>query len=143
MKWAPLDVPDIAHDVILFDGDCVLCSRGAYFVHRYDKAMRFRFAAIQSPFGRQLAQRFGINADAPETFAVVVRRRAHFRSDATLAILGALPAWGWASALQIFPRPLRDWLYDQIARNRYKWFGRREQCWAGDRKFRTRILETP
>jgi predicted DCC family thiol-disulfide oxidoreductase YuxK len=143
MKWTPLDVPDIAHDVILFDGDCVLCSQGARFVHRFDKAMRFKFAAIQSPCGRQLAERFQINADAPQTFAVVMDGRAYFRSDATIAVLRALPGWGWTSAFQIVPRPLRDWLYDQIARNRYQWFGRREQCWVGDRQFRARILETP
>jgi predicted DCC family thiol-disulfide oxidoreductase YuxK len=141
MKWASIDASGIGHDVILFDGDCVLCSQGAHFVHRHDKAMRFKLTAIQSPFGRELAQRFGIDADTPQTYAVVMDGRAYFRSDATIALLKALPGWRWATALQIFPRPLRDWVYDRVARNRYQWFGRRDQCWAGDPQFRARILE--
>lgn len=143
MRWAPVDAADIGHDVILFDGDCVLCSQGAHFVHRRDKAMRFKFTSIQSSYGRQLAQRFGIDADAPETYAVVIDRRAYFRSDASIKVLIALPGLGWTAALRIFPRVLRDAVYDLIARNRYQWFGRRDQCWAGDPQFRARILETP
>lgn len=143
MKWAPVDAADIGHDVIVFDGDCVLCSQGAHFVHRHDKAMRFKFTAIQSPYGRALAQRFAIHADAPETYAVVLDGRAYFRSDATIALLRALPGWGWTAVLRIFPRLLRDWVYDRIARNRYQWFGRRDACWAGDPQFRARIVETP
>ena len=143
MKWAPVDAADIGHDVILFDGDCVLCSRGAHFVHRRDKTMRFKFTSIQSPYGRGLAQRFDIDADAPETYAVVIGGRAYFRSDASIRVLTALPGFGWAAALRIFPRALRDAVYDLIARHRYQWFGRRDQCWAGDPQFRARILETP
>jgi len=143
MKWAPVDAADVGHDVILFDGDCVLCSQGAHFVHQWDKAMRFKFTAIQSPYGRGLAQRFGINADAPETYAVVIGGRGYFRSDASIGVLTALPGLGWTAILRIFPRPLRDGVYDLIARHRYQWFGRRDQCWAGDPQFRARILETP
>lgn len=141
MRWSPVDAVDIGHDVILFDGDCVLCSQGAHFVHHRDKVMRFKFSAIQSPYGRWLAQRFGINADAPETYAVVIEGRALFRSDATIAVLEALPGWRWTTVLRTFPRSLRDWVYDRIARNRYQWFGRRDQCWAGDPQFLARILE--
>lgn len=143
MKWAPVDAADIGHDVIVFDGDCVLCSQGAHFVHSQDKAMRFKFTSIQSPYGRALAQRFGIDADAPETYAVVIDGRALFRSDASLAVLKALPGWRWTQVLRIFPRAFRDAVYDLIARNRYQWFGRRDQCWAGDPQFRARIVETP
>lgn len=141
MAWDPVDARDIGEDVILFDGDCVLCSHGAHFVHRRDTAMRFKFTAIQSPYGRALAKRFGIDAETPETYAVVLDGRAYFRSDASLLVLTTLPGWGWVSSLRIFPRPLRDWVYDRIARNRYRLFGRREQCWVGEPAFRARILE--
>lgn len=141
MAWDTVDARDSGQDVILFDGDCVLCSHGAQFVHRRDKAMRFKFTAIQSPYGQALAERLGIDAKTPETFAVVLDGKVYFRSDASLAVLKTLPGWAWTSALRVFPRPLRDWVYDRVARNRYRLFGRREQCWAGDPAFRDRILE--
>jgi len=133
--------PDITQDLILFDGDCVLCSRGAHFVHVRDRAMRFKFVAIQSPYGLLLAQRFGINADAPETNLAIVAQRAFFKSDAALSVLRVLPGWGWTAIARLMPRLLRNWFYDRIARNRYQWFGRKEQCWVGDPTFRDRILE--
>lgn len=141
MAWDAVDARDIGEDVILFDGDCVLCSHWARFVHRHDKATRFRFTAIQSPYGRQLAQRFGIDPDTPETNAVLIDGHAFFRSDAALAILKALPGWGWTSLFKLAPRGARDWFYDAVARNRYRWFGRKAQCWVGDPRFRARILD--
>lgn len=133
--------PDITQDLILFDGDCVLCSRGAYFVHRHDPAQRFKFVAIQSTYGRALAQRFGIDPDAPQTNLAVVNGHAFFKSDAALAVLQTMPRWRWAGIAHLAPRPLRNWLYDRIARNRYQWFGRHERCWVGDTAFRERIVE--
>ena len=141
MRWAAVATPDLKQDLILFDGDCVLCSYWARFVHRHDAAHRFRFTAIQSPFGQALARRFSIDPVNPETNIAIVDGRAHFKSDAALAILGALPGWRWTGAVRIVPHGLRNWLYDNIARRRYAWFGRREQCWAGDERFKARILE--
>lgn len=143
MRWKAVAAPDLAQDLILFDGDCVLCSRAARFVHERDTARRFRFVAIQSPYGRALAARFGIDPDAPETNLTVVDGRVHFKLDAALAVLGALPRWRWTSAFRAVPKPLRDRLYDGIARNRYAMFGRRVQCWARDPDFAGRILEHP
>jgi predicted DCC family thiol-disulfide oxidoreductase YuxK len=141
MRWEPVAAPDITQDLILFDGDCVLCSRGAHFVHARDSARRFKFVAIQSPYGRALAQRFGIDADAPETNLAVIDGSAFFKSDAALNVLRALSAWRWIAGVRLLPRPIRNWFYDRIARNRYQWFGRREQCWVGDPAFRDRIIE--
>jgi predicted DCC family thiol-disulfide oxidoreductase YuxK len=142
MRWDVVAAPDLVQDLILFDGDCVLCSRWARFVHARDIAARFRFVAIQSPFGHALAERFGINTSDPDTNLAVIAGRVFFKSDTALAILRALPGWGWASIALIVPRPVRNWFYDRVARNRYRWFGRRERCWAGDPAFRHRIIET-
>lgn len=128
-------------DLILFDGDCVLCSGAAHFVHGRDRAQRFKFVAIQSEYGRPLAARFGVDAEAPETNVAVVDGVAHFKGDAVLAILAALPGWRWARVLRLAPRAFRNWLYDRIARNRYAWFGRRDRCWAGDPALASRIVE--
>jgi predicted DCC family thiol-disulfide oxidoreductase YuxK len=141
MNWDAVAAPDLTQDLILFDGDCVLCSRSAWFVHQRDPAQRFKFVAIQSAFGRALAVRFGVDPDAPQTNLVVMSGRAYFKSDAALAILGALRGWRWTGLARLAPRALRNWLYDRIARNRYQWFGRRTQCWAGDPAFASRILE--
>jgi predicted DCC family thiol-disulfide oxidoreductase YuxK len=141
MRWEPVAAPDITQDLILFDGDCVLCSRGAHFVHARDRAGRFKFVAIQSAYGRQLAQRFGIDTEAPATNLAVIDGSAFFKSDAALNVLHAMSVWRWTNMARVLPRPLRNWIYDRIARNRYSWFGRKEQCWAGNPAFRDRILE--
>jgi predicted DCC family thiol-disulfide oxidoreductase YuxK len=141
MRWGTVAAPDIEQDVILFDGDCVLCSHWARFVHRHDAANRFKFTAVQSPYGHALATRFGIDSANPETNLVVVDSRVYFKSDTPLAILSALPGWRWAGIARIVPRGLRNWVYDRIARRRYAWFGQRSQCWAGDPAFKARILE--
>jgi len=129
--WRPLAVPDLAaaaEGVILFDGVCVFCSRWVAFVLARDAAGEFRFATVQSRFGRVLAARLGIDAEAPETNAVILGGRAFFKSDAAIAVLRHLPGWRWVPVLRLVPRVLRDRLYDLIARNRYAWFGRTELC---------------
>lgn len=141
MRWDPVNVPDIKQDIVLFDGDCVLCARTAHFVNARDQAGRFKFTAIQSEFGRALAARFGVDPDAPQTNLAVMEGRALFKSDAAIAIYAALPGRGWARAALVIPKSLRDWLYTRLARNRYALFGRRAQCWAGDAKLKARIIE--
>jgi predicted DCC family thiol-disulfide oxidoreductase YuxK len=118
-------IPD---GTVLMDGMCVLCSRSFRFVAARDPAARFRFAALQGAYGRWMADRLGIDPDDPETFAVVIDGRALEKSDGAIAILRALPGWSWCGALLAIPRPARDWVYDRVARNRYRIFGKREVC---------------
>lgn len=140
MRWDAVAAPDVV-DLILFDGDCVLCSRAAHFVHKRDRSQIFKFVAVQSEYGRALAARFGIDADRPETNAVLLGGMAYFKGDAALAALRVLPGWRWTRIARIAPKPLRDWAYDRIARNRYRLFGRRDRCWAGDPALGARIVE--
>jgi predicted DCC family thiol-disulfide oxidoreductase YuxK len=128
IRWHSQSAADIADGLILFDGVCVLCSGWVRFVIERDKAERFRFVPIQSPYGTALATRFGISSDNPETNAVVLGGRAWFKSDAAIAVLSSLPHLGWVRLLRPVPRLLRDWVYDLIARNRYRWFGRTDSC---------------
>jgi predicted DCC family thiol-disulfide oxidoreductase YuxK len=99
LKKRELMVPWPDDDVILYDGVCVFCSRWVRFVATRDVAKRFRFTAIQSPYGTRLAQAFGINPDDPDTNAVIHGGVAYFKSDAALTVLGALPGWGWVRIL--------------------------------------------
>lgn len=122
----PLDgVPD---GTVLYDGVCVLCSGWFRFVAARDTAARFRFTPIQGAFGRRLAARLGIDPDNPATNALIFGKRAYVRSDAALQVLRHLPGWRWTAVLRLAPRPVRDWLYDRVARNRYRLFGRTAQC---------------
>jgi predicted DCC family thiol-disulfide oxidoreductase YuxK len=125
--WSPIpwDGPD---GVIVYDGVCIFCSRWVRFVIARDQARRFRFVAIQSPAGRALAGRLGIDPEVPETNAVLVDGRAFFKADAAIEVTRRLPRWGWTPAVRILPRRVRDALYDLVARNRYRLFGRTETC---------------
>jgi predicted DCC family thiol-disulfide oxidoreductase YuxK len=127
------------HGLILFDGVCVLCSRGCRFVDRRDRHGYFRYVPIQQAEGRAIAEQLGIDPDHPDSFAFVANGRASVKSEAALRIARELPWWGWVWAFNWIPRAIRDAVYDLIARNRYRWFGRRDVCalptsdrrWAG------------
>lgn len=115
-------------DIILYDGVCVFCSAWVHFVVRRDTARRFRFTPMQSPYGRRLAEAVGIDPDDPDTNAVILDGKALRRSDGALAVLSQLPRWSWVNGFFLVPRPIRDWLYGFIARNRYRIFGRYDAC---------------
>jgi predicted DCC family thiol-disulfide oxidoreductase YuxK len=126
--WQPVPVGDLPDHLILFDGVCVLCSRWVEFVIARDREARFRFVAIQTPLGRRLAARFGIDAEAPETNVIVANGFAHFKLESALVVLADFPGWRWTRIAYVLPKRVRDFLYDRIARNRYRLFGRRDAC---------------
>ena len=128
-------------DVILYDGVCVFCSRWIRFVAARDVERRFRFTAIQSPYGTRLAQTFGIDPGDPDTNAVVHGGVAWLKSDAALTVLSLLPGWGWVRVFFAVPKPLRDAVYSLVARNRYRIFGKYEECFVPDADTRARVIE--
>ena len=125
--WLPVSVDGVPDHLVVFDGVCILCSRSVRFVAGRD-AGQFSFVQVQSPYGRVLAARLGIDPDHPQTNAVLLGGIAYFKSDAVLAVLGTLPRLRWLRFVRVVPRSLRDWLYDRIAGNRYRLFGRTESC---------------
>ena len=126
--WHAVPADDLPDRLILFDGVCVLCSRWVAFVIRRDPAARYRFVAIQTPLGRRLAARFGIDPGEPETNVVIVDGRAWFKLESALMVVRDFPGWRWTRAAYLLPKGLRDFLYDRIARNRYRLFGRTDTC---------------
>jgi predicted DCC family thiol-disulfide oxidoreductase YuxK len=118
------------HPIIVFDGDCVLCSANAQFVLRHDRDHHFRLASMQGEVGAALYARFGIDPTNPDSLIVVQGDDLLRDSDAVLMIYSAL-GWPWRvmSVFYLVPRALRDPVYRFIARNRYRLFGRREACW--------------
>jgi predicted DCC family thiol-disulfide oxidoreductase YuxK len=128
-------------DVILYDGVCIFCSRWIRFVAARDDTKIFRFTAIQSAYGIRLAQAFGINPDDPDTNAVIHGGVAYFRSDAALTVLSSLPGWRWIHLLFATPKPLRDAVYNLVAKNRYRIFGKYDACFVPDENMRARVIE--
>jgi predicted DCC family thiol-disulfide oxidoreductase YuxK len=118
-----------ANPVILFDGVCNLCNGSVDFVIRRDAAAVFRFASLQSEAGRALLRKHGLPDDDLDTMVLVDEAGVHTRSTAALRIVRRLRApWPLLYACIVLPRPLRDAAYRLVARNRYRWFGRRETC---------------
>ena len=141
------DDPSIRHvgekgqpALILYDGDCVICSGWFRFVAKRDHARKFLFTAIQSPYGRALALKHDIDPDNPQSNAVLIDGTVNLRSDSAIAALSTLPGYGWVRAFRIIPKPLRDRLYSFIARNRYRWFGKNETCDLGGRAYADRVI---
>jgi predicted DCC family thiol-disulfide oxidoreductase YuxK len=129
------------HPLIVFDGVCMLCSGLVRTIVRLDRHKRFRFAMAQSPLGDTLYRRHGLRTDFYETNLVVVDGVAFTRMDSIIAI-GDQLGWPWRAirVLKILPFQLRDWLYDQIARNRYALFGKKDSCEIPSAELRSRII---
>ena len=116
--WHPVPAEDLIDRLVVFDGFCVLCSGWVDFIIARDPAARFRFVAIQTPLGRRLARRFGIDPDVPETNVVVAGGRAYFKLESALMVLAEFPGWRWTRIAYLLPKAVRNFLYDRIARNR-------------------------
>lgn len=142
-RWQSRPSLDIPDNTILFDEVCVVCSKWFRFVAERDPHARFRFAAIQGPTGRKLAESLGIDPDSPETNAVVIDGRAYFRSDAAIEVLRRLPGWRWTLLLRVVPRSIRNGLYDVIARNRYALFGRMNACMVPTPELQRHLVQEP
>ena len=116
------------HPVILFDGVCNFCNGSVNFLIRLDKKARFRFSPLQSDFG-QVMLKFEKLPPQPDSFILVTGDKWYEKSSAALKILGLLPwYWKWTQIFWLVPKFLRDGLYEFISRNRYKWFGKKDQC---------------
>jgi predicted DCC family thiol-disulfide oxidoreductase YuxK len=131
---------DDAGPVAVMDGDCVLCTRGARLIARFDRARVFRICAVRSPLGSALVRHYGLVPDDPETWLYLEDGRGWSGMEAIIRIGAALggPA-RLLVALRILPRSLREWLYRRIARNRHR-FGRTDMCSSPDRELRARLI---
>ena len=128
--------------LVLYDGVCVLCSAWFRFVARNDVERKFLFTAIQSDFGRELAAKLGIDPDNPDTNAALIDGNVYLYSDSAIAVLSVLPRWQWMRFFFAVPRPLRDRVYRLIARNRYRFLGRRTVCDLGGAGYADRVIFT-
>ena len=128
--------------VILFDGVCNLCNGAINFVLRHDKKGIFRFASIQSEAGQRILTANGIDPSELNSFFLVEKRKVYKKSAAALRVVNYF-AWYWKELqiLRIVPYFLRDAIYDFVAANRYKWFGKRNECMVPTPDLQRRFLE--
>ena len=128
--------------MILFDGVCNLCNRVVLFVIDRDRSAHFVFASLQSEPGRRILQVHAIPDDV-STLVLVEDGRISTRSTAALRIAVRLgTAWSLCRVLMLIPRPVRDLVYDWVARHRYAWFGRLDSCRLPTPELRARFLDT-
>jgi predicted DCC family thiol-disulfide oxidoreductase YuxK len=128
--------------IILFDGTCGLCSRAVRFIIRRDPRGVFRFASLQSAYGRDCLARYGLNSQSFDTLVLIDGDKAYTRSDAALQIVRHLRGmWRWGGILRFIPRRLRDAVYRWVAKHRYQWFGELGTCMVPDAEFVDRFLD--
>ena len=134
-------MPGVGHPVLLFDGVCNLCNASVQWVLKRDNKGVFRFAALQSDAGQQLLKQHGSLPEQFDSVVLAAGGRIFLRSDAVLELLWLLGGfWRSLYCFKILPRPLRDALYNFVAKNRYRWFGRREECWLPKVEWKDRFL---
>jgi predicted DCC family thiol-disulfide oxidoreductase YuxK len=134
--------------ILLYDGVCGLCNRSVQFILRHDRNAIFNFASLQSPIARTILARHGADpADLDTVYLVVNYNQPDeallARSDAVADILRRLGGvWNlFGAILSLVPRPLRDWGYNLVARNRYRIFGHYDTCPLPTPETRSRFLD--
>ena len=134
-------IPHSTSPVLLFDGVCNLCNASVQWVIERDPQGVFRFASLQSEAGQAFLKKFNLPTGELNTVVLVDGEKTYTRSDVPLRIFEKLG--GWWRLLQVFfivPRPIRNAVYDWIAKNRYRWFGKKEVCWLPAPELKGRFL---
>jgi predicted DCC family thiol-disulfide oxidoreductase YuxK len=129
--------------IVFMDGDCVLCTRTAKLIARLDHAGEFRICPIQSELGQAVLRHYGHDPDDPDSWLYLADGYAYTSMDAIIRAGKRLGRWARiVGVLQLLPRPVQDWLYRRIARNRYRLWGRKEaiMCDLPDPAMRARLL---
>jgi predicted DCC family thiol-disulfide oxidoreductase YuxK len=137
-----MSVREANKPIVLFDGVCNLCSAVVVFTIERDPKRKFMVAPLQSDTGQALLKKFNLSAERFDSFVLIEDDRCYSRSTATLRVVRRLTGlWPVLYALIIIPRPIRDWIYDFVAKNRYRWFGKKDQCMVPTADVKSRFLE--
>lgn len=127
--------------IILFDGLCNLCNGAVTFIIKRDAEDLFQFAALQSDVGRALTQKQGIDTDNVDSIVLIDGDRHYIKSSAALHIARHLSGgYPLLYGFMVLPTVMRDWVYNWIAENRYRWFGKKDQCMIPTPELRNKFL---
>ncbi|MDR6844240.1 thiol-disulfide oxidoreductase DCC family protein [Flavobacterium granuli] len=138
MQNLPLD-----KKIILFDGVCNLCNSAVQFVIEHDKNDVFRFVALQSELGQEILNHIGINSVNIDSIVLYEPGVAYYyKSSAAIQISENLDGfWHFGTFFKIIPAGIRNLLYDYIAKNRYRWYGKKESCMVPTPELKMKFLE--
>lgn len=128
--------------IILFDGVCNLCNSSVQYVIKRDKSNTYRFAALQSEIGKKLAEQRGIDTSQIDSIILIEPGVAYYtKSTAALKIAQSFGGvWQLTSVFERIPEKIRDWVYDYIAKNRYKWYGKKDACMIPTPELKSKFL---
>jgi len=119
----------VSDKVILFDGVCKLCNVWSNFILKYDSKQTFKLCSVQSEEGQEILLYFGLPTDDYETMLYVEGNQSFQKSNAFFQVMSKLGyPWKGVCIFKIIPTPIRDWMYDCIALNRYRLFGKYDYC---------------
>lgn len=128
--------------ILLFDGVCNLCSSAVNFIIKYDKHQIFRFAQLQSGTGKNLQQEFNLPDNIINSVILIYDGKVFTKSNAVIKIAGMLPfPFNLIPVFRIVPKTLLDKIYDVVAGNRYKWFGRKESCMIPSKEIKNLFID--
>ena len=128
--------------IILFDGVCNYCNSIVNFIISQDKRAKFVFAPLQSAPGQQLLQQHNLPSTDFDSFVLIDNHKTYLRSSASLHVFKKLPwYWQWTQIFWIVPARVRDAIYNLVARNRYKWYGKKESCMIPTPVVKVRFIE--
>jgi predicted DCC family thiol-disulfide oxidoreductase YuxK len=129
------------HSIILFDGICNLCNGSVQFVIKHDKDGHFKFAALQTAAGQNLLKKYFLSSTNLDSFVLIENDKAYTQSTAALRVAKKLNgSVKLLAGFMIVPAFIRDAVYNTIARNRYKWFGKKESCMIPTPELNSRFL---
>ena len=130
--------------LILFDGVCNLCNSSVLYVIKRDNKDKFLFAPLQSDIGKDIIEKFSINSEETDSILLYNPKKDKLTHKSTAALLVAknlgLPTSILAVFL-IFPAFIRNWVYDYIAKNRYKWYGKKESCMIPTPELKAKFID--
>jgi predicted DCC family thiol-disulfide oxidoreductase YuxK len=135
-------IQDIEQPVILFDGVCNLCSRAVQFIIKRDRKNVFRFSSLQSNFGQAVLKKFSLPTNTFNSFILFKKGKIYTRSTGALMVAKQLQGgWPLLYFFIIVPAFIRDSVYNYIANNRYKWFGKKEECWIPSPALKSKFID--
>lgn len=126
--------------VVLFDGVCKFCNKSVNFILRIDHKGQLKLAPLQSDYGRTILEKYGVGIQYSDSMMLLEGERLTMKSTAILRISKYLGgAWPLCMIVLVVPCFIRDFVYDIIAKNRYRWFGRYDTCRLPDAEFEDRF----
>jgi predicted DCC family thiol-disulfide oxidoreductase YuxK len=129
------------YSIILFDGVCNLCNGAVQFVIKRDNKNQFLFASLQSGEGKQILEDRNFPMNKMDSFFLIENGKVYDKSTAALKVLKKLSGpWSLLYGFIIVPRFIRDGVYNWIAKNRYQWFGRKDECMIPTPELRAKFL---